>query len=215
LLKSLRWQWLLVIAGVSLGLLSVASFKFGSLAIGDRSSNIVGGVPRLLFSYVTGCLLYRGEAKEIFGSHRFKPWLIALLPASLIIGGAASTIWPTWLVDVTLVALVMPPLVLIGARVELRGLAKQVAREGGTISYPLYALHIPLIGATLLLGGPPYLRYPLAGLVALIGSWIVARRLGPESTKRSTAISATCEAEVQLALSSQHLVTADKAAIAT
>jgi peptidoglycan/LPS O-acetylase OafA/YrhL len=183
-LKSLRWRGLATVAALSLVLLGWAAFHYGSLGLGDTASNLIGGPPRLLFSYVVGCLLYRLVRKGVFGRLRFHPSLLALLPTALILAGFASAIWAGWLVDLITVAVIMPPIILIGAHVETSGIWSRIARQGGLLSYPLYALHIPLIGAALLLGGPSFVRYPVSFVVAVLGAWIAGNRLGPLPKER-------------------------------
>jgi peptidoglycan/LPS O-acetylase OafA/YrhL len=173
--KSLPWQVLAILAAISLALLGWASFRNGSMGVGDTASNGLGGLPRLLFSYLLGCLLYRAIDGARIGTLRFRPFLLFLLPAALILAGYAGRMWTGWLVDLFTVAAVMPAMVLIGAHVQLDGLWARVAREGGLASYPLYALHLPIVCAMAIVGGPPLIRHPVGMALAVLGAWAAGR----------------------------------------
>lgn len=134
----LTTRTLATIAMVSLVLLLVAVVDAGSLDIGHRPENFMGGFPRVIFSYTLGILLFRSRWRP-----QPSPLLVwsvlpcALIAASLFDAGVAR--------DLLFVACINPVVILIAARAIDRGRARMIADGLGALSYPLYAVHVPVI----------------------------------------------------------------------
>lgn len=170
---------LFVLSAVSLcGLLFIAAQNHG-IAVGDRGVSFVAGFARVAFPYVIGMLLQRMWQS---GSRRLiLPELIpiAALPACFVL---AAVIEPSlaWIVEPLIVAFVFPLIIWLGACAKMQPRYKQLGLLGGALSYPIYTIHLPMIGAGDLVAR---LVSPQLGILARLfalgacvgGAWLIAR----------------------------------------
>lgn len=165
--------WCILIASACA--LAVSTVHFGTLDVGWQWRTLVGGVPRVLFSFTAGVLLYR--LKDTLPRFSVPPAaivaaataLLAILPA-----GAFGIVYNLLLVLVGLPAVVA--LAIQNEPVRLRPLYVW----GGAISYPLYALHLPLISwgsAAMKTVGVPMAWWLGALLIAgiVVAAWIASK----------------------------------------
>jgi peptidoglycan/LPS O-acetylase OafA/YrhL len=127
---------------------AAAAFAYIAYTTGDTSrgsypTEYPSGLSRVFFSFFMGLLLYRLQEGGFF---RWLPripglWLFLVLGVALFPG----TYHGGWLYDLACIFLLFPLIVLLGARDRLPRPAVPVAAWLGRISYPLYALHYPLI----------------------------------------------------------------------
>lgn len=186
--KSVRSGMLAGVIAVSFGLLCYAAVSNGSLALGDRGSNFYGGFPRVLFSYLLGCLLYRAQRQGKLRAMNIGPSVIALLPAILIVASLAHAVVEPWIADLVTVSCAMPLILICGANAELGPAWTKTACMSGAISFPLYAIHIPVIGAFLLMNKAG-VGFPASLVVCMsIGAaCALARYAAPRSSKNCLA----------------------------
>lgn len=144
-LRHLTIRTLAVIVLISGASLVLTAFSFGNLSVGWGADNWWGGLPRVMFSFPLGVLLFRLHAQ---GRLR---WLKAPWPV-LAVALAAAALWPspraaalTAAKDLAAVLLVFPPLVLAAANIRLKERTGALAAFAGEVSYPLYAIHMPLL----------------------------------------------------------------------
>jgi len=170
---------LAALIAISFVILLVLSFGDGGIGFGDRGTTFATGFARVALPYATGIGLQR-----LWSSARFRLRVPALLPllALPISFGAATLAGSTinWLVEPLIVALLFPLIIWLGAGATLSPRLISLGSVGGALSYPLYAIHLPLIGF-----GDALARMttPLMGLIlrlaalstCLIGAWILAR----------------------------------------
>jgi peptidoglycan/LPS O-acetylase OafA/YrhL len=123
----------------SLVWLIATAMGHGSLDVGAHSDNMLAAIPRLLFSYLLGMLLW-----QLWGSNppKFLPSLPALAAAPLLFLLAWFSGLDGWWFDLGFVVLAMP---LIMAGVMHLHAWEQVAGLLGKLSFPLYAVHFPLL----------------------------------------------------------------------
>ncbi|HEY3890197.1 MAG TPA: acyltransferase [Caulobacteraceae bacterium] len=162
-LRRLSTRVIAVLAALSLAPLVWVAWRFQGLDVGWCYESWLGGLARVAFSYLTGLGLYRlyaaGRGPRISAP---APLLLAAAPAALLLQYLpiqhASVVC-----DLASVILLYPVLVWCAARVKLVGRSATLATLAGTISYPLYALQLPLAhifqsdlasGITLQIGGP-------------------------------------------------------------
>ena len=132
--------------------------------LGWGPSNFFGGFPRVIFPYCMGILLYRSWADA--PPFRVPPLVTYL---SLPLSFAAASLVNHWVFDL-LIVLIAFPLVMAG------GLMAKAPRPFiflGTISFPLYAVHIPLMRIVSEYGGGPWLAG--AGAVAIVAGFYSLR----------------------------------------
>lgn len=126
-------RWLLVIAALMLPVMAAGIDRFDGMNMGPRLADFWWGVPRSILPYVMGICLFR--------LWRDQPpiavpiWLtLAMLPLSFMVSKVD-------IFDLLFVTLICP-LVLAG------GIRLNAGRAGdvlGQLSFPLYALHIPIL----------------------------------------------------------------------
>lgn len=158
---------LAALVAVFLVLLAASAWHFGHLDIGSRQVNFFGGLVRVGFSYGLGILLWRlhGDRAPI----RIPPLLTLLAMPALFIGIAASG-REGWLFDVAFVALVCP-LLLWGGLAIRQGRLDALAFAAGALSFPLYAVHFPILLGTEAFDLPGW----TGTMLALVAAGLVAR----------------------------------------
>ena len=151
---------------------------FGSLNLGWNVFDAVGGVPRCAFSFMLGVIIAR---HRLFIRHRYRagaPLLIAVLALFTTIvatdPGAALRPW----YDLACVLFAFPAMIALTADARLRDASVPVGMGLGELSYPLYAVHYPLIlpmmmvCAKLGIGGPAQVAVIAVGCLAIAAALI-------------------------------------------
>ena len=158
-------NWALaVVVALSAGALGLAAWHFGTLDLGARNDTMVGGLVRVCFAYGLGVLLWRlhGDRAPIP-----VPPLLALLAMPVLFAAATRWSFTGWRLDFAFVVIGCPLILWGGLR--MRGF-ERIASAAGALSFPLYAVHYPL-----LLGSEALGLVPGAGLaVAVAGAAVVA-----------------------------------------
>ena len=123
-----------------------ASLTFGSLDAGWGRANLWGGPPRVAFGFFAGVLLFRLHARG---------WTTPRVPYPLI-AVALAVCMVRWLPgaggfairDVIKVVIMLPLLVALAVNSPVSPRLTPVAIWLGALSYPLYAIHVPLLRAS-------------------------------------------------------------------
>lgn len=113
------------------------------------------GLPRAGVLFLLGVLIYRMRTAAML-PFRFRPWTMGLLLAPMLWRPVPSNF--DLLVDLVAIFLVYPILILLAAESGSRW--PRLAAASGNLSYPIYAIHMPIIliaagVATRLLGADP------------------------------------------------------------
>ena len=171
-----------VLAGlcvVLLGLLAGCARHFGSLDLGSQQVNALGGLARVAFTYTMGILLWRW-----FGDRAPLPvpplLAFAAMPVAFSLSHWLGQIY--WGFDLAFVV-VGCPLILWGG-LRQRAFAK-FAAAAGALSFPLYAVHYPLLLGAEALGLPPLagLAVAFAGAAAVVWALVPGARVGAITSK--------------------------------
>ena len=148
LLRRLPTKILAFVALIFGGLLAYVSLRDGFLGVGwsVADGGFWGGLVRMLFPYTLGLLMARVfkplKLRKTFWICGTTIVAVACLP--LLLGELPA--WQNGLYDALCVIVVFPVLVWLGASELSVGLATQrVSRFLGDLSYPLYAIHYPLM----------------------------------------------------------------------
>ncbi|WP_158241454.1 acyltransferase [Novosphingobium sp. TH158] len=140
---ALLWKartWLLgLLAGVSMVGLAKAAHAFGHLDLGSRNGELWAGLARVATAYTMGVLTWR-----LWGERRLDPLtaLPALVAMPLWFAVADKIDGTNWLWDIAFVAFVALPVLLGG--LAMTG-AQAISRWAGELSFPIYAIHYPLL----------------------------------------------------------------------
>lgn len=171
----------MILAGIAASgwvILLTLSMSHGSMEFGHDGATFLGGMARIGFGYILGCILGRTQTswRPIFAA---LPWwlaptlfiLILIFPVAFSLSAAISD------------PLSLPILALVTAMScaaqfpeRLRGVAHQL----GAISFPLYAIHYPLLHVAHSLSdiAPSMLRmycYPAAAIAGILIAFLLAQ----------------------------------------
>jgi peptidoglycan/LPS O-acetylase OafA/YrhL len=174
--------------GAAVCWLYLAYFLHGhaDLNYGPTIGGTVVGLARVGFSFFAGVLLYRLYARS--GTKTFgglaSGTLTLLLAGVLVFVLLISPLYvhsPAF--DLVAITALFPAIVYLGSKVRLPDGCNAVCAFLGDLSYPLYVLHVPLLGA--LLHGPSvvlahhtwYRKYfaPVYLALAAVGAWLIQR----------------------------------------
>lgn len=176
-LRRFHTTGLIIFAALALGGLTLLARANGNLDIGSLHDQVLGGLLRVSFTYTLGILLWR-----TWGERALPGWLAlaALVILPLCLAVPYGDLPTAWQFDLLFVALAAPVLLISG--LALNRCAK-LATLAGELSFPLYAVHFPVlywcrefrIGA------------PLAILFCLVVAGLVAKALANKEQSRRSA----------------------------
>jgi peptidoglycan/LPS O-acetylase OafA/YrhL len=159
--RRLTTKTLIAIVVIGWIAVSLEALKFNSLDFGAAQNTILWGTLRAVPAFAAGVLLFRFWQREAFS------WLPSVHPAILFGLWTALTLAPGGaFLDLMQTMIAAPITIVLLARYE--GSVPRVAVWAGAISYPLYAIHLTILGPVLVLA--PSL--PLWGVV-LLGSAVL------------------------------------------
>lgn len=167
------WRWnmraLSLLAALFLALLVLCGLHWGSLDIGGRPANLVGGIARVGFAYTVGMMLWRGWKDR---PALYIPPALSLLAMPVLFIAPSRLGFAGWKFDLAFVALVCPLLLCGGLCFPSSPStpAGRLASYAGALSFPLYAVHFPI-----LLWAKHFELPPLAGfMLSLAGGMALA-----------------------------------------
>ena len=143
--KRLSNRLLCAVIAVFAVALVVAARSYGGLGVGWTMTNFWGGFARVGFSFPLGVLLYRLWKSDKIS----KPILPVILPliavgAVCISAGDYRLTW-RWYVDLPIVMLAFPTIVWVAAGARPGPKMTALLSALGALSYPVYALQLPII----------------------------------------------------------------------
>lgn len=142
--RALRGRLLWLVVAASAAMLLVFTLHFGTLSGGWEWSTFAVGFARVGFSFFLGVQLSR--TFEVWSQRlpKVPAFVLVLVLALFFEVRPSEALRP--LFDLVFIVLVSPALVMLGSVAEYRNEA--VVRFMGGMSYPLYAIHDPIVGAT-------------------------------------------------------------------
>ena len=160
----LKLRALVIWWGVSVFAMAALAIRAGTLDLGSHSLTLAGGLARVSASFTAGVILWRlHRAGRLPHLHMNPLWLVGATMALLLFSGQGE---PVWAIPVVVVGI--PVIAVLGIQARSPGpMCQRLFALSGEISYPLYAVHYPLIGM-LLLAGQKY-GWPIGGQWQRIG----------------------------------------------
>lgn len=163
-LRRLGNQGLALVVLVFFVAAAACGVHFGNLDLGSKAENIVGGLARVGLSYGLGVLLWRWHGDR--APLPVPPWL-AFLAMPALFWTASRAQAEGWLFDLGFIALACPLLLWGGLALREGGprSLQALCLAFGAISFPLYAVHYPVLLAVEAAGLDIWLA-PVAALAA-------------------------------------------------
>lgn len=152
------------------GLVIWVAVHWGSLDLGARPGHVLAALPRIFFAYCLGITLWRWRQMKVLIP---LPGFMVLLAMPLAMMGSWYLGWKTWQFDVTFVILLCPLIISAASAITRQ---TWLGWLSAAISFPLFAVHLPILEAVRELGGGKAQAIPLALGVALIIVWWTNRR---------------------------------------
>ena len=155
-----RWRSSAILAAIvaTAVLVAIAAAAHGDIDLGARPATFFAGFVRALFAYLIGIVLWRWWQDR-------PVWPVPALPAiaamPLIVMGMSVLGFTSWPFDFVFVLVVCP--VLIAGGLRSSGTSR-LAVLSGLLSFPLYAVHYPV-----LLLGKSFELGPLGSALAALG----------------------------------------------
>ena len=179
----LRNAALAMVVGVWAVLLIASCYFNGGSVAGPFWGDWYYGLPRVGFSYSLGMLMARLWTPESTAQMRF-PWFLAqLLPVAATV---AMVFLPfaTWLGDTILVIVIFPACLWVAAGTHVPPRAAVWLSALGALSYPLYAIHGPIIWAARHSPTPSLFVLVTLGCLAAAAAVAALLERGPWPDKR-------------------------------
>jgi peptidoglycan/LPS O-acetylase OafA/YrhL len=138
---------LAVVVALSAVFLIATVDHFHGIGVGFNLSTFWGGFARVLFSYAAGLLVYRAYRAGRLPVIR-APYLAIAAMLCVLIAMPATP----WLPDCVVVIAIFPVILLLAVHAPApSGIFLKLAVWGGAVSYPLYAIHVSVLKAAVLL----------------------------------------------------------------
>ena len=141
-----RWlttPLLITIVVLAAGALIWTGLFFGSLDVGWSRTNLWGAVPRVLYSFGVGLLIFRAHTRG-FSAPKV-PYAVIVIALIACMFRAFPTLGAFAIRDLVVVLFILPALVTLAIASPLSARAERWAIWLGALSYPLYAIHVPLL----------------------------------------------------------------------
>lgn len=172
----LRLPWLILLAAATIPAIFWVGKSYGTFDVGAHTFDFFAGLPRVLLSYLIGIVLWKLWRDEPAVP---VPPALALIAMPAMFAAAWILGLKDWRLDLVFIVIACPLLIAGGLRLRSGGSVTEVAALAlGALSFPLYAVHMPVLQGMRLLG------YGQVGgaLAALVGGTLVA--LGVEARAR-------------------------------
>jgi peptidoglycan/LPS O-acetylase OafA/YrhL len=144
-------RWLAVLIAVLIPLTAWAAFHAGTLDVGAHTDDYYLALARAMLSYVIGIVLYRWWRDA--PSLRISP-LLAFAAMPVLFSSSWLFGVDDWRVDLGFIVVVCPLLIAGGLRFRspAGSSLSSAAAAFGALSFPLYAVHLPVIQGMNMLG---------------------------------------------------------------
>jgi peptidoglycan/LPS O-acetylase OafA/YrhL len=146
----LRLRWLVLLAIATLPAIFWVGHGYGTFDVGAHTFDFFAGLPRVFLSYLIGMILWKLWRDE---PGIPLPPALALVAMPILFAAAWVMGLADWRLDLVFIVAACPLLIAGGLRLrsEAQG-AGAAALALGALSFPLYAVHMPVLQGMHLLG---------------------------------------------------------------
>jgi peptidoglycan/LPS O-acetylase OafA/YrhL len=146
--------------------LALVAMHFGRVGVGDVTGNWWGGFARVGFSYALGIWLGRRFAAS--PPRTVVPWPLPVAGLLAILAFSQHLPLTQGVGDWLLVVFAMPPLLWIAAATRVPVALVPAMDRLGQLSYPVYAIHVPLLALCTVMARAAGLHHaPVLGVAAM------------------------------------------------
>lgn len=175
-LHRLSDRQLLAVATIAGALLGATILHFGSNTVGPFTTTFGHALSRVAFPYVLGIWMARHRAR-IAPRGALSPAMILLLPGAVLVILPGLPLAPAW-GDLACVILFFPALLWAATDALPDASADRGLSTAGALSFPLYAIHLPVLQLVSAAGTGPLNRLAALG-IALFVAGLLARIAEP------------------------------------
>ncbi len=190
-IRSLTTPRLVALTLTSGAALALAASHLGQITVTRDSMFFLAGIPRAMFPFFLGVLIFRLRSEGRTPEFRLPPLVWCAILFATFLPPAVRGSW-TVAYDLFCVAFIYPALVLFGIQTEPSPRHGGPVRFGGELSYALYILHFPLFNFFVLLArnagvpvGYSASWFAAAALVFVLGGVWLAGKGFDEPLRRS------------------------------
>lgn len=177
--KRLTATRLVAISCIALAVEAFGIFKFNGVNFGVHVEDIEWGFARVIFPFFTGVLINRAFTPRMLPKTAMAPVLLAIaLVATFYV--PTSGVWNA-VSELVVVAVIYPCVIVLAMRVVVSSRQGRVLAWLGAVSYPVYAIHMPLfmwLARLKRVAGPgfqvsPYWWIVLAVAFSIACAWLI------------------------------------------
>lgn len=163
--RALTWRWLAVI--LVLGAIAVAftlTRHQDVLGPGWLWSHFDAALARVVFDFFAGVALFR--MRDRFRAPKLSP-LLPVLAFTAVIAAPVPVEW-RFIYDAAATIVFMPALVAFASEARVEGSLAKACTGLGALSYGVYVLHVPLMGALFVAAEAAHFDLPALAVVGLV-----------------------------------------------
>lgn len=184
----LRRAWLRLIVIAAGALVLVAALQYQTLNLGWSWSTSWAGLARVTFSFCVGVLVARDGVRA-----KAETWLM-VLPIGGLVALMLLPVAREWraFYDAVIALFISPAVLVVGAKLQAPKALHRACEALGDLSFPLYAIHFPLLFITRFaaskLGLPAALWAPTFIVALTAFAWWLGVYVDPIMRRRLTGI---------------------------
>lgn len=167
LLQRLKTRSILMLLVPLIAILAYFASRY-TMELGSTPATFLGGVPRVLVSYSIGVVLWR-RWRDMPTFKVSSTFTYFAMPIAFLVGAFVDG--QSWQADLMFVLLMCPMLIAGGLKLAM---IPAPLRYLGVLSFPLYAVHVPVLETSKMLGVSLWwgalASFPIAALVMALAS---------------------------------------------
>lgn len=170
-------RWLFGLAALMVPIMVWIGLTYGTLDVGAHSEDFLPTLARAMLSYLIGIVLWRWWRDD---PKLDVPPILAFVAMPIVFVATAVLLVADWRADLLFIVVVCPLMLAGGLHYRAtEGAMPKIAGALGALSFPLYAVHMPVIQSMGMLLGQSWIAAGLAalgtGIAVAVGAEAVGR----------------------------------------